>query len=250
MEDIDFIFTILEYLAYLFIFVVGSVLLLVVVVFLFDIGQNKNAIWRNYPVIGHFRAIFQELGKFFRQYFFAMDREELPFNRAERNWAYRASQDVDNTSAFGSTRDLRPTGTVIFVNCPFPTLDEDAVPTRPTIIGPHCRQPYETDSLFNVSGMSFGALSEEAKLANVSLSVHTEPKDAAAVFERAKPKLAVYSHLIPPQITEEELKAATPYDGNLVVAHDLMMVTIGDTIEISDRPILSDESFEKSKVLK
>lgn len=92
--------------------------------------------------------------------------------------------------------------------------------------------------------------SDEAKLANVSLSVHTEPKDAASVFERAKPKMAVYSHLIPPQITEEELKAATPYDGTLIVAHDLMMITIGDTIEISDRPILKDESFEKSKVLK
>ena len=92
--------------------------------------------------------------------------------------------------------------------------------------------------------------SDEAKLANVSLSVHTEPKDAASVSARAKPKMAVYSHLIPPQITEEELKAATPYDGTLIVAHDLMMITIGDTIEISDRPILKDESFEKSKVLK
>ena len=70
------------------------------------------------------------------------------------------------------------------------------------------------------------------------------------MFERAKPKMAVYSHLIPPQVTKEELEAATPYDGPLIVAHDLMMITIGDTIEISDRPILKDESFEKSKVLK
>ena len=92
--------------------------------------------------------------------------------------------------------------------------------------------------------------SEEAKLANVSLSVHTEPKDAGLVFERAKPKMAVYSHLIPPQITEEALKAATPYDGPLIVAHDLMMITIGDTIVVSDRPVLQDESFENSKVLK
>lgn len=92
--------------------------------------------------------------------------------------------------------------------------------------------------------------SEEAKLANVSLSVHTEPNDAAAVFERTKPKMAVYSHIIPPQATKEELEAATPYDGALIVAHDLMMITIGETIEISDRPILERESFEKSKVLK
>ena len=49
------------------------------------------------------------MGEFFRQYFFAMDREEMPFNRAERAWAYRAAKGVDSTVAFGSTRDLRPT---------------------------------------------------------------------------------------------------------------------------------------------
>ena len=80
--------------------------------------------------------------------------------------------------------------------------------------------------------------------------MHTEPKDAAVVFERAKPRMAVYSHLIPPQVTKEELEAATPYDGPMSTAHDLMMITIGDTIEISDRPILESKSFEKSKVLK
>ncbi len=80
--------------------------------------------------------------------------------------------------------------------------------------------------------------------------MHTEPKDAAVVFERAKPRMAVYLHLIPPQVTKEELEAATPYDGPMSTAHDLMMITIGDTIEISDRPILESKSFEKSKVLK
>lgn len=91
---------------------------------------------------------------------------------------------------------------------------------------------------------------EEAKLANVSLSVHTEPKDAAVIFERARPRMAVYSHLIPPDVTAEELKAATPYDGPLTVAHDLMMITIGDEITITDRPISSSESFEDSQTLK
>lgn len=92
--------------------------------------------------------------------------------------------------------------------------------------------------------------SEEAKLANVSLSVHTEPKDAAVIFDRARPRMAVYSHLIPPQVTEQELKDATPYDGPLTVARDLMMITIGDEIVISDRPIVDGESFEGSKVLR
>ena len=94
-----------------------------------------------------------------------MDREELPFNRAERSWAYRAAKNVDNTTAFGSTRDLRPTGTVLFVNCPFPTLDEDAAPTSKVTIGPYSEHPYTTDSIFNISGMSFGAISKPAVLA-------------------------------------------------------------------------------------
>jgi len=93
-----------------------------------------------------------------------MDREELPFNRAERSWAYRAAKNIDNTVAFGSTRDLRPTGTVLFVNCPFPTLTEDATPTSDVTIGPYTTHPYTTNSIFNISGMSFGAISKPAVL--------------------------------------------------------------------------------------
>ncbi len=86
----------------------------------------------------------------------------MPFNRAQRSWAYRAAKNIDNTVAFGSTRDLRPTGTVMFVNCPFPTLGQDAVPPHAVTIGPHCEKPYSTNSLVNISGMSYGAISRPA----------------------------------------------------------------------------------------
>lgn len=155
----------LQFMAALFIFVVGSAVIVVIVLYIKDINQTQNAIRRNYPVIGRFRYWFERLGEFFRQYFFAMDREELPFNRAERSWVYRAAKNIDNTVAFGSTRDLRPPGTILFVNCPFPTLGEDAVPTGAVVIGPDCRQPFVTDSLFNISGMSFGAISRPAVVA-------------------------------------------------------------------------------------
>jgi glutamate synthase domain-containing protein 2 len=89
----------------------------------------------------------------------------MPFNRAERSWVYRAAKNLDNTTAFGSTRDLHPTGTVLFVNCPFPTLGKDAAEVAEVTIGPHCDQPYTTNSLFNISGMSFGAISKPAVLA-------------------------------------------------------------------------------------
>jgi ribonuclease Z len=91
---------------------------------------------------------------------------------------------------------------------------------------------------------------DEAKLANVSLSVHTEPKDAAGIFTRAKPRLAVYSHIIPPDVTETQLRAATPYSGPLTVAHDLMMITIGDQITVADRPRAQARSFEKSGAIR
>lgn len=127
-----------------------------------DKHQTAQTIRRNYPLIGRFRYLFEHLGEFFRQYFFAMDREELPFNRAQRSWVYRAAKNVDNTVAFGSTRDLRRPGTYYFLNCPFPTLSEDSAQSQPMRIGPYCKQPYDAPSFFNISGMSYGALSKAA----------------------------------------------------------------------------------------
>ena len=155
----------LEVLAALFIFTVGLGVLTVIIVFIVDKTQTKHAIRRNYPVVGHFRYFFEHLGEFFRQYFFAMDREELPFNRAQRSSAYRAAKNLDNTVAFGSSRDLRPPGTVLFVNCPYPTLGKDAVEPAVVVIGPHCEMPYRQSSFFNISGMSYGAISRPAVLA-------------------------------------------------------------------------------------
>ncbi len=152
----------IDYLSTLFIFVVGLLFLAVAVIFVIDISQSKDAIRKNYPVIGRFRYLFSTLGEFFRQYFFAMDREEMPFNRAEREWVHKSASGKDNTVAFGSTRNLSPVGTPIFVNCPFPTLDDQAADPPPVLIGPHADTPYEATSIFNISGMSYGALSTPA----------------------------------------------------------------------------------------
>ena len=157
-----FVVTLLNLLAGLFIFAVGLLVLVVIVLYIQDVSQTRHAIRRNYPVIGRFRYYFEHLGTFFRQYFFAMDREEMPFNREQRSYVYRAAKDVDTTVAFGSTRDLRPVGTVHFVNCPFPTLESDAAETAPVVIGPQTPNPFTARSLFNISGMSFGAISEPA----------------------------------------------------------------------------------------
>ncbi|MGI9286251.1 MAG: hypothetical protein ACR2P1_12755, partial [Pseudomonadales bacterium] len=124
----NFLLIVMEVLTGLFILAVGLGVLAVIVMYIKDVTQKEQAIRRNFPVIGRFRYFFEELGEFFRQYFFAMDREEMPFNRAERSWVYRAAKNIDSTVAFGSTQNLSSTGAVIFANCVFPTLAEDATP--------------------------------------------------------------------------------------------------------------------------
>ena len=152
----------LEILAYGFVFAVGLVALVVLILFFIDRSQTEDAIRRNYPVLGRFRGIFTELGEFFRQYFFAMDREELPFNRAQREWVKRAGEGKSNTVAFGSTRNLSVTGTPIFVNAAFPPLDDEFSASEPLVIGPGARVPFAAPSFINISGMSYGALSKPA----------------------------------------------------------------------------------------
>ncbi|MEO1889152.1 MAG: FMN-binding glutamate synthase family protein [Cycloclasticus sp.] len=152
----------LELVSALFVFIVGVFLLIALALYIKDSLQKESTILRNYPLIGRFRFLFEKMGEFFRQYFFAMDREELPFNRAQRSWVYRAAKNLDSTVAFGSTKDLRQPGAVIFVNCPFPKLDSENASLGPMMIGPYCDKPYSTSSVFNISGMSYGAISRPA----------------------------------------------------------------------------------------
>lgn len=132
------------------------------VMFVLDRVQTRHAIRRNYPVIGRLRYWFEHLGTFFRQYFFAMDREEMPFNRAQRSWIYRAAKNIDNTVPFGSTKNTYKPGSVIFVNCIFPTLHEDAVEPHSITVGENCKTPWSTHAFFGISAMSFGAISKPA----------------------------------------------------------------------------------------
>lgn len=155
--------TVIQWGALLFLFALGVGLLWVFVLYLVDKTQKIHTIRRNYPVIGRLRYLFEHFGEFFRQYFFAMDREELPFNRAERSWAYRAAKNVDTTIAFGSTRPLDQPGDVIFLNSAFPVLSSDSADAGTISFGDDsCLHPYTTTSLINISGMSFGAISKPA----------------------------------------------------------------------------------------
>jgi len=140
----------------------GIIMLVLVAMFLQDIFQPHSAVRRNYPVIGRLRYFLEKQGEFFRQYFFAHDIEEQPFNRSTRNYIYRASKNIEPVIGFGSTNDLRDPGTVIFVSTPFAKEDEDVSTTKPKVIGEIREKPFHPKHVFNLSGMSFGALSEPA----------------------------------------------------------------------------------------
>ena len=158
----QFAMSVLNFLALAFVWALGLLAAVLLIMYVIDRRQRGDAIRRNYPVIGRFRHVFSTLGEFFRQYFFAMDREEMPFNRAQRDWVERSAAGHGNTVAFGSTRNLGIPGTAIFMNAAFPPLDDQFASSEPLVIGAGTRTPYNAPSFFNISGMSYGALSKPA----------------------------------------------------------------------------------------
>ncbi len=144
--------------------ILGFVLLgALFVLIIHDVTQKKHTVLRNFPVIGHLRFFFEDLGEYFRQYFFSGDRSEMPFNRATRAFVYRLAKGEGSILGFGSTNDLREPGSILFVNHPFPVLEEDRLQTPSLVIGEgYCKHPFEARSMVNISGMSFGAISAPA----------------------------------------------------------------------------------------
>lgn len=155
-----------EWFVLIFQFVSMIMVILIIVslgwMYYHDKNQTVSTIRKNYPVIGRLRYKFEHLGEFFRQYFYAMDREEMPFNRAQRSWVYRASKAVSTNSAFGSTKNISKQGSICFVNAAFPPLDDAIKPPATVTFGAHCEHPYTTNALINISAMSYGSLSKRA----------------------------------------------------------------------------------------
>jgi len=145
-----------------FTIVFGTIIIAIILMYIQDVTQKTHTIRRNYPVIGRLRYVFERQGEFFRQYFFAHDRQEQPFNRATRAWVYRTAKGLGGLVGFGSTNDLREPGSHIFVSSAFPLLVEEYKKVPSMIIGANCQRPYEAKNVFNISGMSYGALSKPA----------------------------------------------------------------------------------------
>jgi len=135
----------------------------VAALYLHDVRQTQHTILRNFPVIGHFRYVAETWGEYMRQYQYLPDWSERPFNRLERSWVYRSAKNVSNLVSFGSEN----VPSFVFRNAAFPVLEEDRRGFPGKLIGivsgpGACREPYEAQKFFNISGMSYGALSHAA----------------------------------------------------------------------------------------
>lgn len=130
-----------------------------------DILQHKQAIRRNFPVIGHGRYLLESLRPEIMQYFVETDTEGRPINRIFRTLVYQRSKKVNDTSPFGTQMDVYKVG--------YEWIDHSIYAKKPEhgkglprikIGGRNCRQPYSA-SLLNISAMSYGALSKNAIMA-------------------------------------------------------------------------------------
>jgi glutamate synthase domain-containing protein 2 len=130
---------------------------------LLDFLQGKQAIRRNYPLLSHFRFFFEYIRPEIRQYFLESDTEELPFSRAQRSIVYQRAKGVVDKRPYGTQLDLYGAH-YEWINHSIAPVDIASHDFRITMGGPHCTKTYSA-SVFNISAMSFGALSANAILA-------------------------------------------------------------------------------------
>ncbi|MFA7579486.1 FMN-binding glutamate synthase family protein [Castellaniella sp.] len=138
----------------------GIVFLALTILGLYDLTQTHHAIRRNYPVIGNMRFLFEYVRPEIRQYFFEDDTLKMPFSRVDRSLVYqRAKQQMDQRP-FGTQGDVYDKRYQWINHAMVPTHIADT-DFRITVGGPDCTRPVEL-SVFNISAMSFGALSANA----------------------------------------------------------------------------------------
>src|SRR4051794_19736680 len=127
---------------------------------LHDITQTNHSVLRNYPIAAHLRFILEAIRPEIRQYFFEDEKHGLPFSRDKRSVVYQRAKLQLDVRPFGTTYNVYEPG-FEWVNHSMAPAAPVKEPFRITIGGPQCTRPYSA-SVFNISAMSFGALSANA----------------------------------------------------------------------------------------
>jgi len=130
-----------------------------------DTRQRRHSVLRNYPVVGHLRFLLEFIRPEIRQYFIEGDGETLPFSRQQRSLVYQRAKGEPDVRPFGSQLDVQAMG-YEWINHSMAPSTVASHDFRVSIGagGTSCTQPYSA-SVFNISAMSFGALSANAILA-------------------------------------------------------------------------------------
>ena len=126
-----------------------------------DLLQRRHSIQRNYPVIGHIRWIAESVRKEIRQYLVESDEEAAPFSRSQRSLVYERAKGEPGEHPFGTLLDPYRNGYEFISHSIDPAKAADPSTFRITIGGDQCAKPYSA-SVFNISAMSFGAISANA----------------------------------------------------------------------------------------
>ncbi|WP_406627652.1 FMN-binding glutamate synthase family protein [Acinetobacter baumannii] len=128
---------------------------------LYDVLQNRHSILRNYPIMGHFRFLFEDIRPEIRQYFIEADQDALPFSRMQRSLVYQRAKNENADKPFGSIIDVYQEDYRFIVHSISPCPPADPKSFRIQIGNTQCLQPYSA-SIMNISAMSFGSLSANA----------------------------------------------------------------------------------------
>ncbi|SPL69294.1 FMN-binding glutamate synthase family protein [Acinetobacter stercoris] len=127
----------------------------------YDVIQSHHSILRNYPIIGHFRFIFEEIRPEIRQYFIEADEDALPFSRAQRSLVYQRAKNENADKPFGSIINVYQEDYRFLTHSMSPCKPADPISFRIRIGNEQCSQPYSA-AIMNISAMSFGSLSANA----------------------------------------------------------------------------------------
>ncbi|MBS7816382.1 FMN-binding glutamate synthase family protein [Wohlfahrtiimonas chitiniclastica] len=144
--------------------VVFGVSLVLIFIGILDISQKTYAVRRNYPILGNLRYLLKHFRPEIRQYFIESDSEAVPFTHGQRELVYNRSKNHNSNRAFGTIQNVYEKGFQFINHSMAPVAMPDPDGFRVTIGGKECKQPYSA-SIFNISAMSFGALSSNAVLA-------------------------------------------------------------------------------------
>ena len=128
-----------------------------------DTRQRRHSVLRNYPVIGHLRFLLEFIRPEMRQYFIESDGEAAPFSRQQRSLIYQRAKGDADKRPFGTQLDVAAVG-YEWINHSLTPSVLSSHDFRISIGSSSCSQPYSA-SVFNISAMSFGALSANAILA-------------------------------------------------------------------------------------